>query len=195
MIQINLRDTLNAGQFYVAELSEKLGIEIRAYKHEIATDTCFEKANLLKWPAERVIKTVLLSKEKDNYFYGFVFPELGTREEPKYLIKKEILPGLLGITKSDAKQFRNYYPPGKIEFGTSTPFLPEELFEEVESKGKKTLAKIFIHDYPKINSELVDISLGGSGEDAHKTSLHLNYENIYSILHNKFGNKINWFSF
>ena len=187
---IELEDVLQSGQEYVKDIAFKLGLEIRAVTHDIVTDTCFEKAELLGWSAERVVKAILLSKEGDNFFYGFVFPELGTLENPKYLIKKETLPRLLSVTKSEAKKFRNYYPPGEIEFGTSTPFLSENFFGANNSTRSKIIKKLFVQDVPKLNKHVVDISIGGFGEEAHKVSLHLNYGSLYEILSYKFGEKI-----
>lgn len=191
---IDLECVLQPGQKYVQEIAERLEIKVKAVQHERATDTCFEKADLLGWNPERVIKAVLLSKEQDDFFYGFVFPELGTREEPQHIVKKEVLPELLGITKSEAKKFRNFYPPAKIEFGTSTPFLPEELFLE-EGVRRKFIKKLFVHGRPSLDDQLVDISIGGFGEQAHKISLHLKYKDVYEILHYKFGEKIEKRSF
>ncbi len=189
MIEINLRDILNEGQFYVVWLSDKLGINVKAVKHKIFTNTCFEKANLISWDSERVIKAVFFSRE--NNVYGFVFPELGKEIPTK--IDKEIFQKTLDVSKKQAKDFRNSYCPEGMEYGTCTPFVLENAFEKIH-EGKK-LEKIFICDFPKINKQLVDISIGGFGEEAHKISVHLNYEDIYTILHSKFGNKINQFSF
>jgi len=185
MIEINLRDVLNEGQFYVAELSRKFGIDIKAVKHNLATDTCFEKAGILGWPAERIVKAIFFNKGES--IYGFVFPELGERDSPQY-IEKEVLAKTLSITSTQAKKFRNSYCPEGMEYGTCTPFVLEELFVN-------NLRDIHICNVPHLENSLVDISIGGFGEEAHRTSLHLNYKDIYSILYNKFGNRINKFNF
>jgi len=182
MAEINLRDILNAGQFYVAELSEKLGIEIKAVKHEIATNTCFEKADLLGWEPERIVKAIFFHRDDD--VYGFVFPELG-KECPLKIDIKEVLPRVINISRKQAKSFKNSYCPEGMEYGTCTPFVFEDEFNKANG-----LEKIFIHDIPEINQKLIDISIGGFGERAHKTSLHLNYEGIYQILNYKFGDAI-----
>ncbi|MEJ2267769.1 MAG: hypothetical protein P8X70_01695, partial [Nanoarchaeota archaeon] len=52
------------------------------------------------------------------------------------------------------------------------------------------LEKIFIHNIPRLDREIVDISIGGEDDEAHKISLHLPYEGIYKILNYKFGDKI-----
>jgi len=183
MIEINLRGTLQKGQDYVAELSEKLGINVRAFRHEIETDTCFEKAKLLGWSPERVVKAIFFSREPN--VYGFVFPELG-KDSPIRVNTKEILPEILGISNKQAKDFKNSYCPYGMEFGTCTPFVLEDSFERA-SMGR-LLRRIFIHEIP--DDFLADISIGGIGEEARKTSLHLDYSGIYAILYDKFGDKV-----
>jgi hypothetical protein len=183
MIEINLRDTLNAKQYYVVELSKKLGIEIKSVKHKEVTSTCFEKAGILGWEPERIIKAIFFHHDED--IYGFVFPELG-KEYPLKIDIKEVLPRLINISKKQAKNFKNSYCPSGMEYGTCTPFVFEDEFNKVNG-----LEKIFIHDYSKIDKELVDISIGGFGDEAHKISLHLKYKDIFIILKNKFGDRIN----
>jgi hypothetical protein len=185
MIEINLRDALNERQFYVAELGEKLGIEIKAVKHEISTDTCFEKADLLGWSVNRVIKAVFFGG--GGKLYGLICPELGTRDKNFYFNKHD-LGEILGKTNKQIKNFHNSICPDGMERGTCTPFVPETAFEY--DGFTFPLDKIFIHDSPEIDKELVDISIGGYGGEAHKVSLHLKYEDIYHILKDKFNDKV-----
>ncbi len=184
-MKINLRDILQAGQIYVAELSEELGLDVKVVKHEFATDTCFEKADLLGWESNRVVKAVFFHRE--DISYGFIFPELGTKDSSKYINKKEVFPNLIGCSRKEAKNFKNSYCPSGMEKGTCTPFVLEDSFE-------KGLERLFIYDIPQLDDQLVDISMGGYGEEAHKTSLHLPYKGIYKILNSKFGDKINKFN-
>lgn len=183
MIEIKLRDALQKGQDYVAGLSEKLGIDIKAFRHDIETDTCFEKAKLLGWNPEQVVKTIFFSREPD--VYGFVFPELG-KDSPIRVNTKEILPEILGISNKQAKDFKNSYCPYGMEFGTCTPFVLEDSFERTNMG--RLLRKIFFHEM--LDDFLSDISIGGIGEEARKTSLHLKYSDIYNVLYAKFGDKI-----
>ena len=187
MIKINLRDILDESQFYVAELSEKLGINVRAVEHEIATDTCFEKARLLNWNPERIVKSIFLYKEAK--FYAFVIPELNLTFDNN-LIKR-----IFSQDKKIRKQMmnlKNSICPMGMEKGTCTPFVPDYYFEEGDYYTG-FLEKIFFYDFPKLGKEIVDISIGGEGERYHKVSLHLNYEDIYNILKFKFGDKIEKF--
>ncbi|MFH1787481.1 MAG: hypothetical protein ABH811_01690 [archaeon] len=180
---IPLESALCEGQDYVVGISNKLGLEVKAVKHEKFTNTCFEKAELLNWPAERVVKAVYLSN--CDSMYGFVFPELGNGF-PRYINSKDIS-RVLEINGKQAKKYRNSNCPESMEMGTCTPFVTENSF----CNSNKLLRKIFFHDFSKIDNELVDISIGGYGEKAHKISLHLNYGIIYEILNYKFGERIN----
>jgi len=186
MEYINLESALQEGQRYVAQAASELRIDVKALRHDVATDTCHEKAELLGWDdVERVVKAVFFYKGKD--LYGFIFPELGSEEDPRHIDKKETLPKILGVSRKQAKSFHNAYCPEGMEYGTCTPFVLEGSFDDDKDKQ---LRKIFIHDYKRIDEETVDISIGGKGEDAHKTSLHLTYSGIYNILRHKFGDRI-----
>lgn len=155
----------------------ELGIEVYGVFHDIPTTTCFEKARILGWKSERVVKSIYLHKEED--FYGFIFPELG-KEKPLILDSKEVLPKILGVTKSQSKKFGSHTFPYGMEKGTCTPF----------AYKSHLLKKIFLHDFPEIDEEFVDISVGGFGEDFHKMSLHIKYGDLYRILHHTLGGRI-----
>ena len=58
-----------------------------------------------------------------------------------------------------------------------------------------SLEKIYVCDCPKLNNELVDISIGGYGVDFHKISLYLPYNDICRCLNWKFPGKIKKFKF
>jgi len=188
-MEINLRDILDESQFYVAETSEEFGLDVKAVKHDVATDTCYEKANLLGWESERVVKSVFLYKGAK--FYAFVIPELD-RTLDNNLIKR-----IFSSNKKIKKQMiglRNSRCPFGMEKGTCTPFVPDYYFDEGDYYTG-FLEKIFIHDIPKLEKEIVDISIGGEGENYHKISLHLPYGNIYKILNYKFGERIQKINF
>lgn len=183
MKYIPLEDVLGEEQRYVADAVRALEVQIKAVRHDKATDTCFEKAAILGWPARRIVKAVFLHDE--DKMYGFVFPELGT-DKPVYLSSKEVLPRILDITRSQAKSYRNGICPSGMEFGTCTPFVPERELETPDAR----LKQIFIHHLPSLEAELVDISIGGFGPEAHKTSVHLPYGAIHDILRYRFREKI-----
>lgn len=171
---------LHEQQAYVLKIAADRGIALQIKEFEYATNTCFEKAELLGWPATRVVKTVFFAYEFK--VYGFVFPELGTKECPLYLDTKELFPTLLEISKKQAKSFKNSYCPEGMEHGTCTPFVLETSFD-------KGLEKLFIHDLKDLESTIVDISIGGVGPEYHKKSMHLTYDSIYQILSTQFGEK------
>ena len=55
---VPLEQALHGNQMYVVEAAGVLGIDVRAVRHDVATDTCFEKAELLGWLPTRVVKAV-----------------------------------------------------------------------------------------------------------------------------------------
>ncbi len=188
MIEINLRDILQKGQEYVAELGEELGIPMKVVKHDIETSTCYEKLDILGegWTVDRIVKSVFFSGA--GKIYGLIFPELGERENPECFSQKD-LGAILGWGKKQTLNIRNSACPYGMEFGTCTPFVLDYSFDEDEAYPLP-LEKIFIHDAPSIEDQIIDISIGGWGRDAHKTSIHLPYFGIYKILEKKFGDKI-----
>lgn len=168
-----LEKILGKERNYVAEEAERLEYTLELQTHETSTSTCYEKAEILGWHPSRIIKIVFFTYQ--SKVYGFVFPELGKKLESKDLAKS------LSISSSQAKkQVRNHYIPSGMEQGTCTPFITEQNIAQ-------GLGKIFIHEMPELDRETVDISIGGTGEEAHKTSLHLQYKAIHEILTSKYG--------
>ena len=189
MIEINLRDVLNEGQDYVVEAKEKYGFDIRAFRHKKATDTCWQKLDVLceefpdeDWTVDRIVKMVFFST--GGKLYGVTFPELGTRENPERFSDRDLW-AILSNSKKNVPRIYNSVHPYGMERGTCTPLVPDYVFES--GNYPMRVGKIFIHDAPWLEDKIVDISIGGYGDDAHKTSVHLPYYGIYDILVGKFG--------
>jgi len=179
---------LQMNQSYVLEAAEVLGLDLTGVRFDNATDTCFEKAELLGWDPERVVRAVFVHQDGD--LYGFISPELGQDRKPQYVNLKTILPELLGISKSQSRKFRKQYCPDGMEYGTCTPFVLDGSFEEGRLHDDQTLRKLFVHDILSLDEQIVDISSGGHGEMAHRNSLHLPYKGIHDILAYKFRDKV-----
>jgi prolyl-tRNA editing enzyme YbaK/EbsC (Cys-tRNA(Pro) deacylase) len=171
-----VRELLPKGTDYVIKHAESLEISMKILEHDTPTNTCYEKAELLGWNPFRVIKT-LYFHNKDK-MYGFITPETGLKINPKIF-------KILGISESftDSQKFTNGTHPEGMEHGTCTPFIGKQSFE-------KGLEGIFIQDTGQLWNIDVDISIGGTGKQAHKLSMHLQYGAIYDILHSEFGDKI-----
>jgi len=187
---MKLKDILQTEQQYVLDYIERTGVEIKAVQHEKATTTCFEKADLLGWSPERVVKAIFLNVNGNGY--GFVCPELGTRES-LLRFDKNLVGKILGLSSKQVKFSSNSCVPTGMEIGTCTPFVLTDSFEDY-GLGKE-LEKIFVYDSGKFNESLVNISIGGFGEEAHKTSLHLYGKDIYECLNYEFPGKIGKFNF
>lgn len=184
-----LTDVLQSEQMYVNRAKEDLDIPVTAVLHNNATNTCHEKARILGWGPEKVVKAVFFHYRE--HLYGFVFPELGDEDQPSYIDRKEVIHKLLDISKKKAKSFQNSYCPKGMEYGTCTPFVHENSFDQDgDDLDKKVLDRIFIHEMPSLDDQLVDISIGGHDKIAHRLSLHLPYRGIYEILHEMFGDQV-----
>ncbi len=194
MIEINLRDVLDGRQFYVAEISEKLGINVKAVRHDIVTNTCFEKLDILddSWSADRIVKAVFFGT--NGNLYGLVFPELGTRENQRR-IKKTDLGRAVGLTKKQINGFYNSILPEKMEMGTCTPFVLEDAFNREDDGYMIPLKKIIIYEPLRTDNRVIDISIGGYGDEAHKTSLQLPADGMCKIMRSKFGENISFADF
>jgi len=164
---------------------------IQAVSHPIATDTCYEKSRLLKethsedWDPRRIVKAIY---GRVNWeMYGFVFPEL---DQTLQLAVVQNIFSELGLeppySRNDIHFEQDSIPAG-MDKGTCTPFASAE--------EMKYLSGIIIHDMPSLDDQLVDISIGGKGEEAHKLSLHLPYKAIFSILRAEYGSKISKVNF
>ena len=141
------------------------------------TNTCHEKAELLGWGADRVVKALYFSNGKG--IVCCIFPELD-----KELKTKDLFSRLLGISGKKAKGYQNsHYDLDDMERGTCSPFPRHETL-------LKGIYRIFIHDHPVIDDKLVDISVGGKGEEAHKVAMHIKYKDIYTILESKIGDRV-----
>jgi prolyl-tRNA editing enzyme YbaK/EbsC (Cys-tRNA(Pro) deacylase) len=169
---------LHPEQDYVFDLANALGIEVKLVKHDKATKTCYEKAGILGWSPERVVKAVYFHDGSYCDIIGIITPELG-----KKIDIQDVLPKALGISKEQAKRYIPSLPPSGMEYGTCSPF-------PLESSMEDEITRIIIIDHPSIDDKLVDISVGGSGEEAFKTSMHIPYKAVYDILYSKFGDKI-----
>ena len=171
-------------QHYVLETAQKLGIETKLVYLPKATDTCYQKANLLQqmypdegWIPERVIKAMYFQR-CDHIIY-VVTPELG-----KKIPLEEILPRALGIGTREAREYRLAKPiPDGMELGTCTPF-------PLETSVGHNIHELIIYDYLPIDATLTDISIGGYGPEAHKVSMHLLYSGIYTILKHCFADRV-----
>ena len=164
-------------QLYVFEIAQRLGIPLRLVSHRIATSTCQEKACLLGWPVEHVVKALYF--KNGCHRVGIVTPEMGHDVN-----LKELLHTVFGLSRRAAKKYglNGGMPPG-MEKGTCTPF-------PFQATVGNDIHDIIIVNYPTVNKQLVDISLGGEGEHSHKVSVHLPYWGIYTILKRKFGSRI-----
>jgi prolyl-tRNA editing enzyme YbaK/EbsC (Cys-tRNA(Pro) deacylase) len=163
---------------YVSALAKEFGISPIIIQHPRATSTCYEKAELLGWQPQRVVKAIYAAVDDD--ICGFIFPELGqklTEEDVKRFYSQAG-----AETEEYYLQMSKWYIPQSMEIGTCTPFLLES--------DMKIVDHIFVREVPSLDDQIVDISIGGKGQQAHRTSMHLPYSGIHRILSAKYGERI-----
>jgi hypothetical protein len=167
---------LHQEQVYVTDIARAKGIPLSVERHAYATSTCKEKAELLGWAQERVVKALYF--RYGDHIVSIVVPDGGP------IRPKDILPEVLGVSRRVAKRYCLADPlPSGMERGTCTPFV------YVSSIGSE-VSNIIIADVPGLEQTLVDVSLGGTGEQAHLHSLHLPYGGISTILEEQFPNRV-----
>jgi hypothetical protein len=181
---------LHREQGYVFDIARELGIEPRILHHSRATNTCEDKLELLQenpsfldWTLDRIIKTVYFHNSSHPYI-GVIIPAFPP--ELKRSVKaKDIFPKALGFSRSKAERYwpATTHVPKGMEFGNCSPFPLSS------SMGKEISDLIFVY-HPPISDKLVDISIGGSGEESHKASMHIPYIAIYEILKRQFGERV-----
>jgi len=176
MVIEDLAKVLHPSQQYVLDASVALGVDVIACRHSKATSTCAEKARILGWPANRVVKALYFSD--GTVCVGVVLPELF-----RQIDAPELFGDLLGISRKHAKRFRLGRLPQGMERGTCTPFP----WHASLSLPAPEISRIVIHHEPELTASIVDISIGGHGELAHRLSCHLQYAAIHSVLSYTFG--------
>ena len=162
-------------QKYAIDLADKLGVPYSLKIHEVPTQTCKDKAELLNWPLERMVKTIYFKNKE--HVVGVVTPEYGTQ-----INVKDIFPQIFeGVSKKKAKGYTTSYLPKGMTYGTCTPFFCED---------EDNIDAILVKHSPALDKELVDISIGGTKTEDMKKSMHIEYSGIYKILKEKFGDKV-----
>ena len=168
---------LHEEQAYVTKLARQFGLVAELQHHNEVTNTCYEKAKLLGWDPERVIKTVYFFNGEEAI--GVITPELGRKIDQKNLFSE-----VLNISRRQAGRYliNGYVPPG-MNPGTCTPF-------PLESTVGSEIGRLIFMDHPPIEKQLSNVSIGGEGEEAHKVSMHIRYGGIFEILKEHFGDNV-----
>jgi hypothetical protein len=159
-------------QHYIYPIADKLGIEVTLHQHSIETTTCKEKAKLIGFPVDRVIKALYVSRKKRTI--GIITPEFEERVPIRKILRQ------VGVHKP--REYRLQRCPTGMIPGTCTPFPYEDIVGD-------EIHELLVISYHPIDDLDVDISIGGGVEGKLK-SLHLPYKGIYAILHNRFKERV-----
>ncbi len=171
---------LAAEQRYVFSRS-RLGISYHTYDDSLVRDgyvSGHDKAAVMGWDLSRIVCALYL--EDGGSFVGLVAPmSVGKIDQ------RSVLPSVIGgMSRSSAKRYstKDFFPTG-MERGTCTPLV-------YECDVASPVRYILFHDEPSLDEQVVDISVGGKGTLAQRTSAQLKYGDLYSILLGRFGDTV-----
>ncbi len=153
--------------------------------HSMSTNTCQEKAKIINFPLERVIKGFYLEDFKEKKIYGIAIPGNETYDKLKIAdflgINRYSLDGRIGKTKERM--------PVNIKYGVVHPFVNEDSFALTDKLESILFDKIYL-EKSRNNNYLDDFSFTtheSSGYNNHNISIQINYSDAFDILKNKFG--------
>lgn len=202
---------------YVYEHANELEMSLKTVYSTTSTNTCDEKIAELRriypeqsWGRFQAVKAIYALVDWDPFI--FVLPELTRRFRGK---RKRVSGGTLrtrrtfshigkidgdlisrifnevGLSYQDPKPYIGIDAiPDSMEYGTCTPFISKPEMDRLNDLLPVPVKGIFIYDDFRLDDLVVDISLGGKGEESHKVSMHLPYHGIYDILRAEFGDRV-----
>ena len=182
---------MHRSQGYVFGIGSRLGISVKMDFHDYQTRSCSAKANLLsdkygeEWPLDRVVKALYFNPpgSPPDHFVGVITPEVDLPIDFGGLCSQ--VDALNGIPHS--KYFPGSMPRG-MSNGTCTPFPNDYLVDEKSRVGR--IIALLVCDYPRLDDQVVDISVGGNSPEARMASMHLPYSGIHRILSERFPNTV-----
>ncbi|MBS3113333.1 hypothetical protein J4418_04595 [Candidatus Woesearchaeota archaeon] len=202
-------EKIQAERRYILDVANTLNIPLRILQHPYATKTCQEKYWLLlkthpenSWTPKQMVKSVFADISWELYL--FVFPEILepnkkfkmgnqktkqlTQESINYLFDRFKIPIRYSLEMSNG----SVCIPNQMEYGTCTPFLSRSEMDPCREINEIYLGikDIFIHEDQSLDDELVDVSIGGKGNEAQKLSVQLPYAGIYKILEMQYPGKV-----
>lgn len=165
---------------YISHFFEKNKIPLRVISFPEATNTCYEKAEILpNWSPLNVIKSVFLESSMDGTLYGIVIPETGCQLDIGR-IKGEI------ELSDNERLIRAKHLPLYMSYGSCSPFIQKN---DTVGNGKKLKYIVFDTEtlYLKKKEDLLDdFSFGLE----HQLSLQMNYYQCYRMLKYYFPNVV-----
>jgi len=171
--RIPLEKALHPEQHYV--FGHPQAFRMQAWTHAVPTSTCYEKANLIGFSPERVVKALYFTNGERTF--GIILPETGSKINSGKILSQSFS----GLSRNVAsRSFRNGQIPLGMEHGTCTPF----------PRSDARVDGFVVHYAPHLDDQLVDVSVGGTGEKWHKTSLHVPYRIIPDILQERYAGNV-----
>ncbi len=163
--------SLHPEQGYVQQYLQGLGITPTFWTYQ-KEKTGTEKAQVL---GDRATIVCIFYFGREGEYYG-----IASASKAQQLSQRKVLKEVLGIPTSQGRRYDlNSGYPAWMEAHTTTPWLLES------SAGKEVKAIILDESIDAIAA--ADISVGGFGDLAQRTSMHLPGWSIYEVLIRKFG--------
>ena len=158
---------------YISHYSLKNEKTVRILSFPKATNTCYEKADILKnWNPLNIIKAFYLESSEDGLLYAVIIPETGC------FLDREVLKIQLNLNKN-VRLVKSTSLPSQMNFGTCSPFIRQE---DLVKNGGKIKQIVFDKEtliMKRHENSLDDFSFGLD----HRFSIQMNYYQCYKMLH------------
>ncbi|MEK6907289.1 MAG: hypothetical protein AABW45_02065 [Nanoarchaeota archaeon] len=172
--------------------ARNFGLHFHIVTHTKKTSTCQEKADLINFPLERVIKGLIFEDDLEGNAYVIAVP--GTKHKEDIRLK---LADILGIDRNEVaknriKLARKEILPMGIEYGTVHPILNLESFGDNNGGVKYILFDKKFKDNRRKERGLDDFSLTLPNYfpfSNHLVSMQANYADLFMILHTQYGSE------
>ena len=160
------------GLNYISEYVEKYTPSLRILSLPRATNTCYEKADLLAgWNPLNVIKAFYLESPIDQSLYAVIVPETGC-----FLNRKKVARQLNFDDKTTLSKAKDL--PEHMTFGTCSPFIQQSDLLSHGGRVKKIIFDTETLVLKRQENTLDDFSFGSE----HRLSLQMNYYQCYKML-------------
>jgi len=157
---------------YISDYFAERRLDLRVVTHPEATNTCYEKADLLgNWSPLNVVKVLYLEHCPSGAAYGIAVPETGC------FINRKTVGEILGLGKSEPLAKAKVLPVN-MSFGTCSPFVQET---DLVVRGGRVAKIVFDTETliaKKHEQHLDDFSFGLN----HRMSVQMNYYHCYRML-------------
>jgi hypothetical protein len=182
-VDSNMLDELFLSKYgleYISRYSLKNKRSVRVLSFPKATNTCYEKADILQeWNPLNVIKAFYLESSIDGTLYAVIVPETGCFLDRESVKQQLDLP-------TDVRLLRATHLPEHMSFGSCSPFIRNE---DIVGNGGKIKNIIFDKETLALKRHEKSMDDFSFGLD-HRLSLQMNYYHCYEMLRSTFSDVV-----